>query len=241
MFFVFISFVYTISACFYSPSHWLSDASLPWPEQLHEASLCGVSYHHLLHLNISKSASDDALYWLLVFRQLCVAKLNILTSVASSSPEIPTPLELSIAYLLDGMAHRCDNLSHYIEETRADGVMREHLTLVLDTVRRIKTCETLDTKVFAFDDAPQLFFLDYNESALIRENQATLGYTYKIVNFLIGALVIAYFLIIPGLFIMVLMLRDRRRAYSWLATTSDDETQQRQHEDDEEWVHVKKR
>lgn len=227
--FLMLTIVYIASStCLYTQSHWLDNSSMPWPHDLEKETMCGLSYHRLMHLNVSQSASSDSFYWLLVFHQLCTIKLSL--AMESSSTTMPSTQTLLTDFLLDSMSHRCDNLSNWVEETRTDPIILSSLNDLLLTIRQSPSCEE---KTTPFEIDRYLLFLDYNESAIASERDETMGRTYRMNNLLIGVSSLAYFLIIPGLFLCVTMLRDKQREYRWLPIEEDNT---HHHDDDKESI-----
>lgn len=202
----------SVHGCIHTQSYWLSNASVPWPSNppLNQP-LCGLSWSALMHLNASQVRDTASLRWLLAFHQLCTATLNLQTQSDTTS-SLPSSVALSITVVFDSMQRQCDNLASWATASIQDGVLAGHLLTLMTYNHGSTPCKPPNALPFSFTQSPQLFFLDYNET---HEDQAELvAHTYRIQTFLIIFSVFTAFLVIPGLILYIIMLRNRKRDYS---------------------------
>lgn len=212
----------TTSACVYSQSYWLSNASEPWPETEYPFNkpLCGVSWRTLMHLNTSQVKDAGATHWLLAFHQLCTAILNMQQQQPSSI--IPSSTVLSSLVILDSMERKCDNMSGWVLENAQDAVLSAHLRKLIEFNHAGEPCDPVSALPFSFTQSPQLFFLGYNETEqgeAKRQAELTQQF-YKIQTILTVSSALSLSSVI-ALGIYCIMLRKRSRSYFCCREKSD--------------------
>lgn len=219
-----VSIVSTSQACVYSQSYWLSNASLPWPMDTAPLNqpLCGVTWQTLMYLNTSQVRESGSTQWLLAFHQLCTAALNLRTQQQSSSL-IPSSVTLSVNAVYDSMERRCDNLSGWVAEQEQDTVLSAHLRTIMQYNHGGEACNPTNSLPFSFTQSPQLFFMGYNET---EEEEASrqaevMAHIYKIQGSMVVYSSLVTFFIIPALAIYIIILRNKRREYSWFMASEE--------------------
>lgn len=225
MLFVFTLLLVLVTAtqpCVYSQSYWLSNASQPWPMDTSPLNqpLCGVDWPTLMRLNTSQARETAATQWLLAFHQLCTAALNLRSQEPSSSSSMPSGVRLSVLAVFDSMERWCDNMSGWVIEVTQDNVLGAHLRTLIQYNHGGVACNTLP---FSFTQSPQLFFMGYNVTAQDEAaRQAELmAHIYKIQSM---GVIYASFLtifVIPSLAIYIVMLRNKKREYTWFKTKEE--------------------
>lgn len=184
--------------------------------------LCGVSWQTLMYLNTSQVRESGSTQWLLAFHQLCTAALNLRTQQSSSSV-IPSGVTLAVNAVYDSMERRCGNLSGWVTEQAQDSVLSAHLRTIMQYNHGDEACNPTNSQPFSFTQSPQLFFMGYNET---EEEEASrqaevMAHIYKIQGSLVVYSSLATFFIIPALVIYIIMLRNKRREYSWFKATEE--------------------
>lgn len=202
-------------ACVYSQSHWLSNASEPWPTSLYPLNqpLCGISWYTLMHLNTSQVRETGSTYFLLAFHQLCTAVLNV--DISSTSSSIPSDVSLSINVIYDSMQRYCTNMSGWVLESQKDNVLAGHLSRLIQFNHAGAPCDPISALPFSFTQSPQLFFLGYNETeqSEAKRQAEVIQHIYKVQTLLAVFSTMALFLIFIQI-IYIVMLKNMRREYS---------------------------
>lgn len=216
------------TGCVYSQSYWLSNASNPWPMDTSPLNqpLCGVDWQTLMLLNTSQVRETGATQWLLAFHQLCTAALNLRSQQGGGGGGgggMPSGVALSVLAVFDSMERWCDNMSGWVLEEAEDSVLGAHLRTLMQYNHGGVACNPTNTLPFSFTQQPQLFFMGYNTTAEEEEaHQAeVMAHIYKIQS---AGVVYASFItifVIPALAIYIVMLRNKRREYSWFKANEE--------------------
>jgi hypothetical protein len=227
-FLLFLTITWGHETCIHTQGYWLSNASLPWPlspftnRSLQESTLCGISWSTLMFLNASQAHDPNALEWLLAFHQLCTATLNWYERPPNTTSILATDVELAIDFIHDSMQRRCDNITSWTLAYHMDSVLRSKMNILVRYNHLNKVCENAqqDSLAFAFEDAPELFIINYtNDTA--RHEAEVLTHLYKIQTLLVIFALVVGFVCIPLLFVYILMLRNQKREYSLFPTTTE--------------------
>ena len=212
-------------ACVYSQSYWLSDASKPWPTAaILNQSLCGLSWHTLMHLNTSQTREPGAMHWLLAFHQLCTACLNHCKEEETqpTPPLLPSSITLSIEVIFDSMQRSCHDMYRWTQEVARDQVLSGNLKRLIEYNHGAKVCKPV---LFSFTYEPQLFFLGYNETEQSETlRQATERQRLYKTQTVLGAFLVCAILLIVGLVLYIIIIHKKRRDYSFFRAATEPET-----------------
>jgi len=211
--------------CVYSQSYWLSNASNPWPVDTAPLNLplCGVAWQTLMYLNTSQVRESGSTQWLLAFHQLCTAALNLRVQQQQQSSLIPSSVALSITAVYDSMERRCDNLSGWVTEQEQDAVLGAHLRTIMQYNHGGEACNPTNSLPFSFTQSPQLFFMGYNETEEEETSRQAevMAHIYKIQGSMVVYSSFITFFVMPALMIYIIMLRNKRREYSWFMASEE--------------------
>lgn len=199
-------------------------------------TMCGVNWRDLLSINTIKMAIPSNMYWLMTFQQLSTCILNLAyikqTNISqSSSFNIDINITNTIMFLCDSLSRTCNNISNWPNDNDQNTIIKIYDSIkllhyfnmgIIGPGQCINEFSLYNiSSSFYFFNTPDLIIIppppyDSNYSTTLDNNTriySLLTDDYKFKQFLLVLTIIGWLVVIPFLFVTLIIIANRRRAY----------------------------